>query len=69
MSQSPSSVCQQSPDDIPPIDASAVIELENHAARVADSLDLMMGNIRNNLHKVELYFYPSHYVPASRFFI
>ncbi|RUS86231.1 hypothetical protein EGW08_006026, partial [Elysia chlorotica] len=52
MSQSPSSACQQSPDDIPPIDAAALIELENHAARVADSVDLMMGNIRNNLHKM-----------------
>lgn len=52
LSQSPSSACQQSPDDIPPIDAAAVIELEVHATRVADSLDLMMGNIRNNLHKM-----------------
>ncbi|GFR85548.1 BLOC-1-related complex subunit 6 [Elysia marginata] len=52
LSQSPSSACQQSPDDIPPIDAAAVIELELHATRVADSLDLMMGNIRNNLHKM-----------------
>uniref|UniRef100_A0A0B6ZD17 BLOC-1-related complex subunit 6 C-terminal helix domain-containing protein n=1 Tax=Arion vulgaris TaxID=1028688 RepID=A0A0B6ZD17_9EUPU len=52
VSRSPSSLFQQSPDDIPPIDPSAVIELENHALRVADSLDLMMGNIRNNLHKM-----------------
>ncbi|GFN88762.1 Bloc-1-related complex subunit 6 [Plakobranchus ocellatus] len=52
LSHSPSSLCQQSPDDIPPIDAAAVVELENHATRVADSLDLMMGNIRNNLHKM-----------------
>ncbi|CAG5117904.1 unnamed protein product [Candidula unifasciata] len=52
VSRSPSSLCQQSPDDIPPIDALAVIDLENHARRVADSLDLMMGNIRNSLHKM-----------------
>ncbi|CAL1526960.1 unnamed protein product, partial [Lymnaea stagnalis] len=52
VSRSPSSQFQQSPDDIPPIDATAVIELENHARRVADNLDLMMGNIRNNLHKM-----------------
>ncbi|XP_059143888.1 uncharacterized protein LOC131931197 [Physella acuta] len=52
VSRSPSSQFQQSPDDIPPIDAAAVIELENHARRVADNLDLMMGNIRNNLHKM-----------------
>ncbi|KAH9490638.1 BLOC-1- complex subunit 6 [Bulinus truncatus] len=52
MSRSPSSQFRQSPDDIPPIDATAVIELENHAHKVADNLDLMMGNIRNNLHKM-----------------
>lgn len=52
VSRSPSSQFQQSPDDIPPIDAAAVKELEDHACRVADNLDLMMGNIRNNLHKM-----------------
>ncbi|XP_055882194.1 uncharacterized protein LOC106075863 [Biomphalaria glabrata] len=52
VSRSPSSQFQQSPDDIPPIDVTAVIELESHARKVADNLDLMMGNIRNNLHKM-----------------
>ncbi|XP_005091995.1 BLOC-1-related complex subunit 6 [Aplysia californica] len=52
ISRSPSSQWQQSPDDIPPIDVAAVAELEGRARRVADSLDLMMGNIRNNLHKM-----------------
>ncbi|XP_033744876.1 uncharacterized protein DDB_G0284127-like [Pecten maximus] len=47
-----SSLMQQSPDDIPPIDASAIMELEAHARRVADSVDLMMGNLRSNLHKM-----------------
>ncbi|XP_021371044.1 uncharacterized protein DDB_G0284127-like [Mizuhopecten yessoensis] len=47
-----SSLMQQSPDDIPPIDASAILELEAHARRVADSVDLMMGNLRSNLHKM-----------------
>lgn len=57
LSQSTSSILQQSPDDIPPIDPQAVIELENHARHVADSLDLMMTNLRSNLHKVLLYIY------------
>lgn len=47
-----SSLMQQSPDDIPPIDANAIMELEAHARRVADSVDLMMGNLRSNLHKM-----------------
>jgi hypothetical protein len=42
----------QSPDGIPPIDPMAVHEIENQARLVADSLDLMMGNLRNNLHQV-----------------
>lgn len=51
-SRSPSRQWQQSPDDIPPIDASAVADLEARALRAADSVDLMMGNIRSNLHKM-----------------
>ncbi|XP_060592458.1 uncharacterized protein LOC132747153, partial [Ruditapes philippinarum] len=41
----------QSPDCIPPIDPIAVHEIENQARLVADGLDLMMGNLRNNLHQ------------------
>ncbi|XP_046342661.2 uncharacterized protein LOC124123531 [Haliotis rufescens] len=52
MSRSPSSLFQQSPDDIPPIDPQAVLELENQAHLVADSVDLMMGNLKANLHKM-----------------
>ncbi|KAK3612061.1 hypothetical protein CHS0354_021749 [Potamilus streckersoni] len=52
MSRSASSFLQQSPDSIPPIDPQAVIELENQARMVADSLDLMMGNLKSNLHKM-----------------
>ena len=42
----------QSPDLIPPIDPIAIVEIENQARLVADSLDLMMGNLRSNLHNV-----------------
>ncbi|XP_045164978.1 dentin sialophosphoprotein-like [Mercenaria mercenaria] len=42
----------QSPDCIPPIDPMAVHEIENQARLVADSLDHMMGNLRNNLHQM-----------------
>ncbi|KAL4226142.1 hypothetical protein ACF0H5_014129 [Mactra antiquata] len=42
----------QSPDGIPPIDPMAVHEVENQARLVADSLDLMMGNLRNSLHQM-----------------
>ncbi|XP_041377992.1 uncharacterized protein LOC121390273 [Gigantopelta aegis] len=52
MSRSPSSLYQQSPDDIPPIDPLAIIDLENQARLVADSIDLMMGNLRGSLHKM-----------------
>ena len=52
MSRSPSSVFQQSPDDIPPIDPQAINDLEMHALKVADNLDLLMGNLKSNLHKV-----------------
>ncbi|KAL3852578.1 hypothetical protein ACJMK2_016198 [Sinanodonta woodiana] len=52
MSRSASSFLQQSPDSIPPIDPQAVIELENKARMVADNLDLMMGNLKSNLHKM-----------------
>lgn len=52
MSRSPSSAYPQSPDLIPPIDPIAIVEIENQARLVADSLDLMMGNLRNNLHKM-----------------
>lgn len=52
VSRSPSSLFQQSPDDIPPIDPQAINDLEMHALQVADNLDLLMGNLRSNLHKV-----------------
>lgn len=52
MSRSPSSLFQQSPDDIPPIDPQAINDLEMHALKVADSLDLLMGNLKSNLHKM-----------------
>ena len=52
MSRSPSSAYPQSPDLIPPIDPIAIVEIENQARLVADSLDLMMGNLRSNLHNV-----------------
>lgn len=42
----------QSPDCMPPIDAMAIHEIENQARLVADSLDLMMGNLRNTLHQM-----------------
>lgn len=44
----------QSPDGIPPIDPMAIHEVENQARLVADSLDLMMGNLRNSLHQVTM---------------
>ncbi len=46
------SVVTQSPEDIPPIDPRAVLELELYARRVAQSLDAMMGNLNSSLHKV-----------------
>jgi hypothetical protein len=52
MSRSSSLPLHPSPDDIPPIDPHAVKDIETHAKRVADNLDLMMGNLKNNLHKV-----------------
>ncbi|XP_052067576.1 dentin sialophosphoprotein-like [Mytilus californianus] len=52
VSRSPSSLFQQSPDDIPPIDPQAVHDLEMHALKVADNLDLLMGNLKTNLHKM-----------------
>ena len=52
MSRSSSFPQQPSPDDIPPIDPHAVKDLETHSKRVADNLDLLMGNLRTNLHKV-----------------
>lgn len=54
MSRSPSSQFPHSPIDIPPIDPMAVMELEMAAKRVADSVDLLMGNLRSNLHKVRV---------------
>lgn len=52
MSRSPRSQFPQSPIDIPPIDPMAVMELEMAAKHVADSVDLLMGNLKSNLHKV-----------------
>lgn len=54
MSRSPSSQFPHSPIDIPPIDPMAVMELEMAAKRVADNVDLLMGNLRSNLHKVRV---------------
>ena len=62
MSRSPSSAYPQSPDLIPPIDPIAIVEIENQARLVADSLDLMMGNLRNNLHKVSTVSYFLRYI-------
>ena len=52
ISRSPSSQFPHSPVDIPPIDPMAVMELEMAAKRVADNVDLLMGNLKSNLHKV-----------------
>lgn len=52
ISRSPSSQFPHSPVDIPPIDPMAVEELEMAAKRVADNVDLLMGNLKSNLHKV-----------------
>ncbi|KAK3102373.1 hypothetical protein FSP39_010897 [Pinctada imbricata] len=52
MSRSPSSQFQQSPTEIPPIDPMAVVELEMQARKVADSIDLLMGNLKSNLYKM-----------------
>ncbi|CAH1785185.1 unnamed protein product [Owenia fusiformis] len=52
MSQSPSSLFAQSPEDMPPIDPRVVLDLELHARKVAGNLDLMMGNLKSNLHKM-----------------
>ncbi|XP_061186663.1 uncharacterized protein LOC133194770 [Saccostrea echinata] len=52
MSRSPSTHFQNSPIDIPPIDPMAVMELEMAAKRVADNVDLLMGNLKSNLHKM-----------------
>ncbi|ESO87105.1 hypothetical protein LOTGIDRAFT_86499, partial [Lottia gigantea] len=48
----PSSLFQQSPDDIPPIDPSAILELENQARYIADNIDLLLGNLKTSLHKM-----------------
>ncbi|XP_064604440.1 BLOC-1-related complex subunit 6-like isoform X2 [Liolophura sinensis] len=52
MSRSPSSLVQQSPDAIPPIDPQAMQDLESQARVVADRVDLMMGNLKANLFKM-----------------
>lgn len=52
VSRSPSSLLTQSPDAAPPIDPSAIMDLEIAARRVADNVDHMMGNLRSNLHKM-----------------
>ncbi|XP_076469609.1 uncharacterized protein LOC143299951 [Babylonia areolata] len=52
VSRSPSSLLTQSPDAAPPIDPAAIMELEMAARHVADNVDHMMGNLRNNLHKM-----------------
>ena len=48
------SVVTQSPEDIPPIDPCAILELELYARRVATCLDQMMSNLNTNLHKVSV---------------
>ena len=50
-SRSPS-LLTQSPEDIPPIDPRAVLELEMNARRVAENLDVMMANLKGSLNKV-----------------
>ncbi|XP_072026268.1 uncharacterized protein [Amphiura filiformis] len=37
---------------IPPIDPTALADLEKHSKRVADSLDLMMGHLNSTLHNM-----------------
>lgn len=46
------SVLTQSPEDIPPIDPRAVLDLEINARRVAENLDFMMSNMKGSLNKV-----------------
>ncbi|XP_074644744.1 uncharacterized protein LOC141901424 [Tubulanus polymorphus] len=52
MSRSSSLPLHPSPDEIPPIDPHALKDIETHAKRVADNLDLMMGNLKATLHKM-----------------
>lgn len=46
------SVLTQSPEDIPPIDPRAVLDLEINARRVAENLDFMMSNMKGSLNKM-----------------
>ncbi len=48
------SVLTQSPEDIPPIDPRAILELETQAHRVAVSVDHMLAALKVNLHKVNI---------------
>ncbi len=41
-----------SPDDVPPIDPRAMMDLETHARNVAINVDHMMASLQNSLHKV-----------------
>ena len=45
------SILTASPDDIPPVDPRALLEVESHARRVAASVDFMLGTLQNNLSK------------------
>lgn len=54
MSRSPSERTQ-SPDDAPPIDPFVLNDLEQHALKVAASVDKMMTAIHTDLHKVTVY--------------
>ncbi|KAK2152452.1 hypothetical protein LSH36_328g02008 [Paralvinella palmiformis] len=46
------SVLTQSPDDVPPVDPRALMDLEMHARNVANSLDNMMSTLKKNIYKM-----------------
>lgn len=47
------SILTASPEDIPAVDARAIMELEVYASKVATSVQHMMGVLKNNLYKVD----------------
>lgn len=55
--RSPSSVYTQSPDDIPPIDPRALFDIELNARKAAESLDALLQNLVDRLHKVNEFLY------------
>lgn len=52
--RSPSSVYTQSPDDVPPIDPKALLDVELHARKAAETLDVLMQTLVARLHLMSL---------------